>query len=318
MEQEYRDLVDEQPAEGPGRPDPVGLEPAGAETAGPEPAGAADSVAPACGCQGPGDGGGQAPAPPSYVYALGQIDFRFPSIGLEKEVAQNVSRTETKGMTDRQAVHHVVSQPENRYLARQLCYVLSIQGIETYLLRPRDPVELGLLVDAIRAQPRATDLDVVIGIRGGLAPPGLCNGLTLPVVAFDQIYSFQGEDLVKALKRPPKTDAEQFEDSSMTLLSRLMQLGDNAGDTDEHRALNYVAVRNPRIYEQTVKAFGEGASLSSVEFRDSRLSGTRKIIDIVLSYTGRQTDVTEKYFVRVDVTEEFPFMVTTLSPYYDR
>jgi hypothetical protein len=31
-----------------------------------------------------------------------------------------------------------------------------------------------------------------------------------------------------------------------------------------------------------------------------------------------QTDVVEKYFVRVDVTEEFPFLVTKLSPYYDR
>jgi hypothetical protein len=32
----------------------------------------------------------------------------------------------------------------------------------------------------------------------------------------------------------------------------------------------------------------------------------------------RSTDVTEKFLVRVDVTEEFPFLVTKLSPYYDR
>ena len=317
MEEEYSDLVDDQPMDEavgpePGAAEPVGLEPAGAATA------AGSGVAPACGCRGPGDGGGREPAPPSYVYALGQIDFRFPSVGVEKEIAQNAGRAETKGMTDRETVHHLISQPENRYLARQLCYVLSIQGIETYLLRPRDPVELGLLIDAVRAEPRATDLDVVIGIRGGLAPPGLCNGLTLPVVAFDQIYSFDGEELVRALKRPAKIEAEQFERSSLSLLHRLMQLGDNAGDTDEHRALNYVAVRNPRIYETTVKAFADGAALSSVDFRDSRLSGTRRIIDIVFSYTGRKTDVTEKYFVRVDVTEEFPFTVTPLSPYYDR
>ena len=35
-------------------------------------------------------------------------------------------------------------------------------------------------------------------------------------------------------------------------------------------------------------------------------------------YTNRQTDVTERYFVRVDVSEEFPFLVTKMSPYYDR
>jgi hypothetical protein len=48
------------------------------------------------------------------------------------------------------------------------------------------------------------------------------------------------------------------------------------------------------------------------------LSGTRKIVDVIFSYTNRTTDVVEKFFVRVDVTEEFPFLVTKLSPYYDR
>jgi hypothetical protein len=33
---------------------------------------------------------------------------------------------------------------------------------------------------------------------------------------------------------------------------------------------------------------------------------------------NRNTDFTEKFFVRVDVTEEFPFLVTKLSPYFDR
>jgi hypothetical protein len=50
----------------------------------------------------------------------------------------------------------------------------------------------------------------------------------------------------------------------------------------------------------------------------SPLSGTRRIVDVIFSYTNRNTDFTEKFFVRVDVTEEFPFLVTKLSPYYDR
>jgi hypothetical protein len=48
------------------------------------------------------------------------------------------------------------------------------------------------------------------------------------------------------------------------------------------------------------------------------LSATRKIVEVIFSYTNRNTDFTEKFFVRVDVTEEFPFLVTKLSPYYDR
>ena len=58
--------------------------------------------------------------------------------------------------------------------------------------------------------------------------------------------------------------------------------------------------------------------LTAVDVRPSRLSGTRKIVDVIFSDTNRETDVTEKYFVRVDVTEEYPFLVTKLSPYYER
>jgi len=95
-------------------------------------------------------------------------------------------------------------------------------------------------------------------------------------------------------------------------------MADNAGATDEHRALNYLAVRYPPIYAQTAAAHADNASLTAVDVRRSRLSGVRVILDVIFSYTHRQTDVTEKYFARVDVTEEFPFLVTKLSPYYDR
>jgi hypothetical protein len=36
------------------------------------------------------------------------------------------------------------------------------------------------------------------------------------------------------------------------------------------------------------------------------------------SYPNRQTDVTRTFFTRVDVTEEFPCLVSKMAPYYDR
>ncbi len=95
-------------------------------------------------------------------------------------------------------------------------------------------------------------------------------------------------------------------------------MADNAGASNEHRALNYLAVRYPAIYSRAAEAFAQNSSLSAVEVRPSRLSGLRAIVDVIFSYTSRQTDVTEKHFVRVDVTDEFPFLVTKLSPFYDR
>ena len=254
----------------------------------------------------------------SYVYALGRVTPRFPSLAVEKEFAQATGRAETTGLTDRQALQSVLSQRSNRYLARHLCWVLAIEGMETYLLVPRDPADFDLLVEALRPTPSSLDVDVVVGVRGPIAPPEMCNGLMIPIVAFDQIYSFDRDALIKSIPRPDKVPAKEFAPAAEELFDRIMQMADNAGATDTHRALNYSAVRYPAIYAKAAELFGMNASLTGVDVRTSALSGVRNVVDVVFSYTNRSTDVVEKFFFRVDVTEEFPFLVTKLSPYYDR
>ena len=254
----------------------------------------------------------------SYVYALGRIEPRFPTPAVEKEFAQAAGRAETKGKTDRETLQAVLSARENRYLARQLCYVLTVQGLETYIIIPRDSADFDLLVEAVRAVPRPSDLDVVIGVLGTIAPPEMCNGLMVPIVAFDQIYSFERDALIKAIPRAEKMPAKEFGLAAEELFDRVMQMTDNAGASDGYRALNYLAMRYPAIYAKAAEEFGRDCSLAGVEVRPSSLSGMRNILDVIFSYTNRNTDFTEKFFVRVDVTEEFPFLVTKMSPYYDR
>ncbi len=261
---------------------------------------------------------GDVAAPPSYVYAIGRIEPRFPRLSIEKELAQVTGQADTAGLSDRQALQRVLSERQNRYLARQLCWVLTIEGLETYLLYPRDLSDLDLLIEAVRATPSLTDLDVVIGTRGPIAPPELCNGLMVPMVSFNQIYSFDRDALIKSIPKPEQVSAKAFTPAAAELFDRIMQMTDNAGGTDEHRALNYLAVRYPAIYANAAEAFGRNSSLTAVETRSSPLSGTRKIVEVIFAYTNRNTDVTEKFFVRVDVTEEFPFLITKMAPYYDR
>jgi hypothetical protein len=256
--------------------------------------------------------------PVSHIYAIGRIEARFPRLSVEKEFAQVAGRAETAGQTDQQVFYNVLSKPESRYLARQLCWVLMIQGLETYIVHPRDPRDFDRLVEAIRPQPSPMDIDVVIGTRGPIAPPEFCNGLMVPIVIFDQIYSFDRDTLIKAIPRPEKTTAKQFDAAAGEVLDRILQMTDNAGGTDEHRALNYLAMRYPEIYAKTAEEFARDFSLTGVDVRPSPLSGTRKMVDVIISYTNRNTDFTEKFFVRVDVTEEFPFLVNKMSPYYDR
>ncbi len=258
------------------------------------------------------------PARPQFVYALGRIEPRFPTLAVEKEFAQVAGRGDTAGLTDREAVRSLLSDRANRYLLRKLCWVFTVEGIETYLLHPHDPLDTDQLLEALRPAPRPTDVDVVIGILGPVAPPDLCNGLMVPIVVFDQLYSFDVDSLVGSIPRPSGMKAERFAPAAEELLARIMQMSDNAGATDADRALNYLSVRYPAIYERTAERFAADAALSSVEVRPSPLSGTRVIVEAILAYTDRKTDVTEKHFVRVDVTEEFPFLVSKLSPYFDR
>jgi PatG C-terminal len=123
---------------------------------------------------------------------------------------------------------------------------------------------------------------------------------------------------IKSIPRPEKVTAKSFEAVAEEIFDRIMQMTDNAGAMDEHRACNYLAMRDRAIYATAADAFGRNCSLTAIEVRPSPLSGVRKIVEVIFAYTNRQTDVAEKFFVRVDVTEEFPFLVTKMSPYYDR
>ncbi|HEU5239582.1 MAG TPA: hypothetical protein VFU37_20795 [Pyrinomonadaceae bacterium] len=257
-------------------------------------------------------------AEPSYVFAIGRVEMRFPTLAVEKEFAQATGRADTKGLTDRAAAQAVLSDRSNRYIARQICWVFAIEGLETYILAPRDPADYDQLLDAVRPYPSPLDLDVVVGVKGPMASPETCNGLVVPIVVFDQIYSFDRDALIKAIPRPPKTTAKEFGPAAEELFDRIMLAADNAGCMDEHRAMNYCAVRYPAIYATVADAFGRNASLTAVDVEPSALSSTRKVVDVIFSFTDRETDVVEKFFTRVDVTEEFPFLVTKMSPYFDR
>jgi hypothetical protein len=287
--------------------------------------GAGGKSCPSCGGQGDtscpncGKSGDAVPAMPSssFVYALGRVEHRFPRISVEMEIAQVAKGGNTQGQTDSQVLRNLLLEPSNRYLARQLCWVFTVKDQPTFILHPRDPRDYDLLVEALRPVPRPTDLDAVIGIRGRVAPSDMCNGLTIPIVTFDQLYPFDRKSLVSALVPPEKMSAEQFEPSAEHTLNHILQMTDNTGTRNEHRALNYLAVRCPTIYTITARALEQNSSLSDVRVLPSGLSDARNILNVIFSYKNRNTGVVEKHFLRVDVTDEFPFLVTPMSPYYD-
>jgi hypothetical protein len=263
---------------------------------------------------------GQNSGPPTYIFAIGQARMRFPSTSVEKEFAQVTAAegTGTARLTDQAVLHRALE--ENRYLANEVCWVFTIDSVETYILVGRDNVVLDQFVAAVRPSERGLDTDVIIGTQGPMAPPEMCNGLVAPIVLVDRIYSFQKPELLSALKAPAESEMtdDELQRSADELFERIKQVADNVGATDEHRAMNYLAVRYPQIYTHTAEMFSRNFSLTRVEVLPSRLAGTRKLVNVVLTYTNRTTDVEEKYRARVDVTEKFPFLERRLSPYFDR
>ena len=243
--------------------------------------------------------------PASYVYALGRIEPRFPRLSVEKEFAQATGRAETVNLTDRQTLQRVLQ--ENRYLVKHFCWVMTVSGLETYIVVPRDPTDLNLLVETLRPSARPGDVDLVVGMRGPLAPPEMCNGLILPIVAFDQLYSFDRDSLIASIPRPEAIPAEKFGEAASEVFDRIIQTTDNAGATDEHRALNYLTVRYPAIYAAVADAHGRNLSLTAMDVRASTLSGTRNIVDVIFSFTNRATDVVEKQFLRSMSPRSFRF-----------
>jgi hypothetical protein len=255
---------------------------------------------------------------PSFVYAIGEIDWQFTSESLQNEFLQVLAATGAQGLTELEAQKKILT--ENRYLARQACWVLTIENLQTYILQPRDPADFKLLVDALRPVKTRSDIDVIIGVRGPIAPPEMCNGLALPIVVFDQLYYFDRSTLIKSIPKPPKAKAKEFENSADDVFRRIQQLADNHGATDEHRAVNYLAVRSPEIYANTSHRLEEGFWPTAIDVVTSRLSGSRgrTLLDVVFTFTHTTSRIVKKWFVRVDVTGEFPFIVTPLQEYFDR
>jgi hypothetical protein len=246
------------------------------------------------------------------VYALGTVVPQFGSLAVEKEFAQLAGREGGVGLTDKQALSLLLREPRNRYLVRELCWVFTIGGLETYILSPADPGEYTLLIDALRSSPRPSDVDIVIGRLGPMAPPEMCNALIAPIVLVDQLYSADVTSIVKSIPRPKGMKAEQFEPIAEELFMRIAQMTDNAGSTDEDRAVNYLSIRDPGTYEGIAQRIVAGWALSGIDVRPSRISALRNVVDVVFEYTERTRGVVEKDFVRVDVTEKYPFLV---NPY---
>lgn len=271
------------------------------------------------------------------VYAVGQLAPQFPSLGVEKEFAQ-LTRGATGRLVEAELLREVLSDPDNRFFGRHLCWVFTTQQVDAFVVLPREDADVTRLVELL---PSGDSDDVVHVVVGRSVSPGAldspCPESGLPMVVADQLLAFTLDEFAAAL---PDSDAEtdserapsapgiepaadggggsreQFQAVVRDVFHRLTRRADNYGISEEHRALNYVALRYPPLYHAVAQAFDNGKMLVGVHARHGH-SSTRRLVSVVLTFRHRRTEITERYQCLVDVSEVFPFMVTRLQPVYD-
>lgn len=313
-----------------------------------------------CGCGGTGECTCDTPPSLAYVYAIGTVTARFPSLNIEKEFMQAWGKNPEQVLrisdSDKFAV---LSQGQNLYLAREMCWVFQSGDIDLYILQPRSYVELTDLVTCLAPTPNQVSYALIIGTLGPIAPASLCNGAQLPTVTCNQVFSFTGQAFINSIvseaakdpeliakiaangngqgapgETPPAGAApagavpagaagltQQQLDTVTTAatnaFSVLTLLSDNTGQTDEHRAINYLTFKSRALYTKEIEMEGRGFTLNSVTAQPDSLSGSRRIQDVILLYASASTTQVERYFTRIDVTGQFPFMLNDLAIYYD-
>jgi hypothetical protein len=256
-----------------------------------------------------------------FVYGVGRLHARFSSLGAQKEYTQ-ITGSDPDAVVRTAALKDVLAEAENRYLAWQICWVLSGPGSDACLVVARDGRDLDELIETL------TDdgtIQVVVGspAAAGSAAVG-CLATGVPAVWPDQLLSFRRDEFLDALPEPGEgggklgaKDAEAWRQTAGGLFDYLTQRSENRGISDPHRAMNFVALRYPPIYHLAFDAQRQDKSLIGVDARPSGAGSGRRAVDVRFAFRSATTHVVERYLCQIDVTDLFPFLTRSLTLTYD-
>jgi Subtilase family/PatG C-terminal len=310
-----------------------------------------NAVAPAhgsrgCNCGAPGEicTCADSQTSPLPIYVLGSVDIVIPHQAVSEELQilalalshdYPAEHLQEPGPNEelRSWQCRVLGKKEARYLARQMHWILKIEGHPAYYLSLRDLHDLDDLIKCLGRSDNE-DLDLFVG-SSSLIDVGTHPGINLPVLSVDQIDTFSKEKLIEWFKTkanaPPKQLAKRapqganqnrtYEQNLDQLFKKLGQNADNRGDTDELRALNYLAVRYRPLYAlyADIMMGRQNWSFDGVRVIRSRLSrGEKRMVDPVFTFRHKPTGDVEQYFMRVDVSHLFPMVVHHIDEYFER
>lgn len=265
-----------------------------------------------------------------FVYAIGTVEASYPNVAIEHEMqimadhfgvkSKPDINASTKPTEDRIWQYEVLSRNrrQTRYLARQLRWRLMIEDLPAFVLAPRDSNDLDDFIDRLN-RPKY----IQIGEKRGKKETKAKRNYDVPPYGLTQDL-----DVVVGVKGPQTVEGtEVFVDQIFTLPPQQLapagmgfygQLADNYGLSDGDRAYNFLLARYaiaPGNLEEIHKDFG----LSAVPVISSRLSGgSGRVVRVIFTFRGTKIPIEKKFFVRVDVTHEFPTIVSPWQEYLER
>lgn len=253
----------------------------------------------------------------TFVYAIGQIEMRFPTIGIEREYQQRQAHLPPPSGDMPRGVRIRRVLEANPHLTARACYLLTVSGIPAYVLVPGSPLLRDGLLEAVENIGAPDRWCLVIGRRGPIAQADTCAGVLAPIAFCDQLYTYSQDDWIESLatqvrgalgKRTGSVDALRV--GAQEIFDRVARSTENVGATDAHRALNYIMLQHPGVFLATAERAGR-KELTRIETRLAQGVGGRRVVAVILVFVDLATGVPERLFTRVDVTEEWPFIADT-------
>jgi hypothetical protein len=294
------------------------------------PAMGASVSCPTCGEPNPPPGAGAgATGGGQPVDAVGQLTAQIPTPGIQKGLAQLTAGAHQGDQVQVELLKQVLSNPENAYLGRYLCWVFASGGVDTFTVLPRGDADVARLAEVLSPAGPPEVVHVIVGRTVPRPIDSPCAVPGLPTVQADRLLAFTLQEFAAALPEDETSGGEkspaagsnagrgEFEAIVPRIFLRLTRGAALPGLSDEDRGLAYFATEYAKGYQAVWQAQRDGKVLVGVDARHKH-SADRRIVSVRLTFRHPRTDITERYQSLVDVTEPaFHFLITGLQPSYD-
>jgi len=269
------------------------------------------------------------PEADNFVYVTGFVNASFPGLSLEKELYQSLGPVDSKsldGINDEVALdtlnqlpqlgsqlYKALKIPGHAYIAREMHWTLNnADDNEIYRLLPNSNQCLQALIAAISpsgssvsSKARQPTRQVIIVGREVSSVTGSAD------IVVSHMFAIDTEALTRSIVQEQSPGVEE-------LFGEILSLSANDGNTDAERALNYAVYNNPLIYRNSYsKAYesrSKGPNPSGYQLENVRVVGgarsARVVAKVVFDYRGINSGAKQSWYCSVDVTGEYPFLVT--------